>query len=427
MNKLVLIAVLVLGATLTVEANIGSVDALKAKLRARYPGIGRGNIFGAGGSASAASAASAGAYGGNGGYYGGAGASAAASASAAGGIQRQAPLAYNYDYLEPAAPVQSRYGRVYGGESGAGAAAAASASAAASAGVAQHLPPPVPVKPVINLDTYRRPILSAYRQQQVAAPARFVASRPVYGGAAGAAAAASSAAGGSYGGGFGGAASSSASAAAGAGVGAGSGAAGIVGASGNTYSAAAGTYADAGNGRESSAYKRSTENIQNHEDGHVDDNHYYNAQSYGKTDDEKLHEAYNNNNEDIEQSPTLYRSKKSGENYAMDYAKSRRESGSGVLASDKHSSAFNKNSKRLIENVDQTHSREGNGIIEDTNVASAQDLNDADEEIYDSDGFNGEYAGAAGAAAASSAGSAGGRFGGAAASSAAAAAGAARY
>lgn len=401
MNKVALFgAVVFLVASLAVETH-GSIEALKAKLRHRFPGLNHraagygggygGGYYGGGGSAASSAASAA-----NGGYGGSASSAAAASAAGA----SRAP-AYGYDTYEPAyvEPVAVRRP-----VAGYGSSAAAAASAAAGAGSTPPIPV-APVKPGINLDTYRRPIVSAYR----AHTPRFVASRPVYGGAGAAASAASAAGAGA--GGYGGAAAGAAAAA---------NAGGYTG--GQTVSSATGAYAGTDNGRESSAYKRSTENIQNHEDGHVDDNHYYNAQSYGKTEDEKLHEAYNNNDEDVEQTPTLYRSKKSGENYVMDYNKARRESGSGVLASDKHSSAFNKNSKRLIENVDRSHTREGDGIIEDVNVVSATDLDDADEEIYDSDGLHGGAAGAGAAAAASAAGGAGGRgFGGSAASSAAAA------
>lgn len=154
-----------------------------------------------------------------------------------------------------------------------------------------------------------------------------------------------------------------------------------------------GTLSGLDNGSESSAYTRSTEKVNGKEQGHVDDNHYYNAQSYGKSDDTNLHEAYNKNDEDIIQTPTVYRSKKNQENYVKDFNKNRRETGSGVVAKDNHSSGYSKNTNKLIEHVDQKHSKVGEGVVENVNHVSSQHLDDEDEEIYDSDGL-GSHAGA---------------------------------
>jgi len=157
----------------------------------------------------------------------------------------------------------------------------------------------------------------------------------------------------------------------------------------NSYVATTGTYANNDQGRESSAYKRVSETVENQEEGRADDNHYYNSQSFGRAEDENLHEAFSKNDEDIEHTPTVFRSKKSGENYVKDFNKSIRETGSGVLAKDKHSSAYNKNSKKFNEKVDQSHSKEGAGIIEQTNDVTSHDFDDEDEEIFDSDGLEG--------------------------------------
>lgn len=313
---------------------------------------------------------------------------------------------------------------------GSGASAAASAAASATSGGVASPAPIRPVRPFVNTNTYRTENLGHNHVHPVHAN-RFPLRRPAVhggGGAASAAASASASAGG---------ASSAASAATGGvahgvnhgvnhglnhGVHHGGHYGGhhgghhrngfhggaLDGAASQVHSSSIGTYSNNDNGRESSSYKRSTENVQQHENGHEDDNHYYNAQSYGKAEDEDLHEAFNKNDEDITQTPTLYKSKKSGENYVMDYKKARHESGSGVLAKDKHSSAFNKNSNRLIENVDEGHSRFGDGIVEDVNRVSALNLDDEDEEIFDSDGFGHQHVkhhpvGTGGGAAAASA------------------------
>lgn len=381
------------------------IDSLRAKLRSRFPGVGRSQGFG--GAAAASSAAVA-----NGGYgapaygspaYGGS-AAAAAAAAASGGARYAARPAYDpfpaeldeEEFVDtPPAP---RFG-------GSAASAAAAASVATGARPAAHYRPPAPVRPVVNLDTFRRHNV-AYNKP----PVRYVNQYPAVGGGAASAAAAASAAGGGYGG-----AASSAAAAAGAAGGSG-------GYAGET-AAATGTYANSDHGKESSSYRRSTENLLNHEDGHVDDNHYYNAQSYGKTDDENLHEAYNKDDEDVEQTPNVYRKKKSGENYVLDYNKARRESGSGVLAKDRHNSAFNKNSRKFIENVDQKHKIRGNGVVENVNHVTAHNFDDDDEEIFDSDGLDAApvapYGGSAAATAAAAAAAA---SGGSAASSASGAA-----
>lgn len=429
------------------EAHLGGLDNLRAKLRNRFEGsvpayggtVGsngayggygsgassaasaaaatRGGRYGSGSSASAAAAASAGnsAYGGNGGYYGGYQAPAYT-----GGYEDGAATAYGYTGANNGyaatplvqAPLKPRFR--YGSDGYAGSAAAASAAASTNVEVLAPPPPrPVPPpRPAVNVNAFRgENVALNYGPPPVAS--RFAARRPpvAYYGAGGAAAASSAASAGA-----GGVASAASAASAGAGRVGG-------GAASQVLSSASGTYSNNDNGRESSAYKRSTENLQKHEDGRVDDNHYYNAQSYGKAEDEDLHEAFNKNDEDIEQTPTVYRSKKSGENYVMDFKKAHRESGSGVLAKDKHSSAFNKNSKKFRENVDQSHARSGAGVLVDENRVSTQNLDDEDEEIFDSDGFGQPLsaAGSGGAAAASSA--AGGALGsGSVASSAAAAA-----
>lgn len=177
--------------------------------------------------------------------------------------------------------------------------------------------------------------------------------------------------------------------------------------SSESFSAAStGTMAGQGAERESSSYKRNTESLEKHESGKEDDDHYYSAQSYGSSEDENLHEAFNDFDEDVEATANVYRSKKSGGNYVKDYNKSVKASGTGVLAKDKHSSAYKKNSKRFNENVDQTHQSESNGFVEDVNQATKQDYHDEDEEIYDSDGYgnNVQHAPAAALAASSAVG-----------------------
>lgn len=330
---LVLVSSLLIASTCA-DSYVG-VESLKAKLRTRFPGLGASRGAGA--------AASASAGGGPFGYYPTGGSTATAAAVAASGRRFG-----GYDEFEPSP--------------------------------AGYRAPP-PVRPVVNLDSFRRHNV-AYHRTPV----------PRYPAAANAAASASAA---GSAGGFG-AASSAAAAGSGAGYG------GAVGA------ANAGTYSNADHGKESSSYRRSTENLLNHEDGHVDDNHYYNAQSYGKTDDENLHEAFNKDDEDIEETPHLFRKKKSGENYVLDYNKARRESGSGVLAKDRHSSAFNKNSRRFLENVDQKHKIRGNGIVENVNHVTAHNFDDDDEEVFDSDGLGAPagYPASSAAAAAAAAGAA---------------------
>jgi len=155
----------------------------------------------------------------------------------------------------------------------------------------------------------------------------------------------------------------------------------------NTYVAQTGAYANDGQGRESSSYVRATENVEKHEDGSEDDDHYYNAHSFGKTYDENKHEAYNNADEDVLHTPNVFRSKKSSTNYVKDLSKARRETGSGVLAHDKHSASYNKNSRKFKENVDQHYNREGAGFSESQASATAQAHEDEDEERMDSDGL----------------------------------------
>lgn len=396
-------------------------EHLKAKLRHRFDIGGRSAYGGAvasngghgdyGGSAASAAAAASGASRGG---YGGSSAAASAAAGASGYGAYPAPAYPEYEsphlYGTPPvvraphpAPRFRSYSPAYGGS--------ASAAAAASTNVGVAAPAP-PVRPVVNTNAFRGENIALHH-----APVanRYTVRRPVaYGG--GAASAAASAAGSA-----GGVSSAASAASAGAGR-VGGGVAG--GAASQVLASSTGTYSNNDNGRESSSYKRSTENLQNHEDGHVDDNHYYNAQSYGKAEDEDMHEAFNKNDEDIEQTPTVYRSKKSGENYVMDFKKARRESGSGVLAKDKHSSAFNKNSKKFTENVDQAHAVAGNGFVEDHNHVTTHALDDEDEEIYDSDGFGHApvYPARGGAAAASAAAAGASGLGGAASSAAAAAA-----
>lgn len=345
------------------------MDSLRARLRGRFPNIGSRTPyvtpgFSNGGATSAASAAA------NGGY-GGSGSAAAASAAAASGGNRYAARPYDA-YPEDA--IEDVYEPVV-------------TAPRYAARPSHYLRPPPPVKPNINYDTFRRNNVAYHN------PARYAHHYPTRGGGSAAAAAAASAASGSDG--LGGSASSAAAAAAATG--------GSGYTTGGETAAATGTYANTDLGKESSSYRRSTENLLNHENGHVDDNHYYNAQSYGKTDDENLHEAYNKDDEDIEQTRHLFRRKKSGENYVLDYNKASRESGSGVLAKDKHSSAFNKNSRKLVENVHQKHKIRGNGVVEDVNHVTSHDLDDDDEEIFDSDGLEGPHVGHVGHGGSSSA------------------------
>lgn len=431
-------ALVIVGALMAlslVEAH--GFEHLKAKLRNRFD-IGGSNTYGAAGAAgygghgnggAGAAASAAATAGSRGGRYGGSSsAAAAASADTSGygaapyGGGYQAPAYAEYEPYVRAAPVRPRFSS-YAPEYAGARTAAASAAAVSSAGLG--VPPPPPARPVVDTGAYRSGNVALHYAPPVAPPVvnRFNIRRPaahhgVAGGAA-AAAAASVAAGGLAG--ISGVSSAASAATAGNGLVGG-------GAASQVLASSSGTYSNNDNGRESSSYKRSTENVQNHEDGNVNDNHYYNAQSYGKAQDEDLHEAFNKNDEDIEQTPTVYRSKKSGENYVMDFKKAHRETGSGVLAKDKHSSAFNKNTKKFTENVDQAQSREGNGFFEDQNRVSTQVLDDEDEEVYDSDGFAHPtpVLGARGGAAAASA-AAGGASGlGGVSSSAAAATAAAR-
>lgn len=432
------------------------IDGLRAKLRNRF-GLHSGAASGAnvgafGAGAASGAAAAAGGYGsGYGSGYGASSASAAATAgarssaaaAAAAGAGLAAPAARRQSYVAgggygaAAAGSAAGYGAASSGASASGFGAAnefeydddvdfGSAAAASSASANVYAQPPPAPTPVVRRPVVRKPVVvSAPAPLPPLPPVKPVASvnqfkvhnnalngnRFRYG-AGGAAAAASSAAGAGYGGA---AAASSAAAVAGNGQSNQYVNYGVAdNAPASVTASAVGTFSSDDNGRESSSYKRTTENVENHEDGRADDNHYYNAQSYGKTDDENLHEAFNKNDEDVEQTPTVYRSKKSGENYVMDYNKARRESGSGVLAKDKHSSAFNKNYKKFNEHVDQASDRQGAGFAENVSSVTTQNFDDADEEIYDSDGFD-----QSGAAAAASAASVAGR-GAAAASSAAA-------
>lgn len=186
------------------------------------------------------------------------------------------------------------------------------------------------------------------------------------------------------------------------------------------YATSAGTYADNGNGHESSSYLRNTENIVKHEDGREDDNHYYQAQSYGKALDENKHEAYNNADEDIMQTAQMFRKKKTSTNWVSDYNRNQRESGSGVLAKDQHSTAYNKDLHRFVENVDRRHNSDIGGVASSSSAVTSNNYDDEDESYFDSDGVS--HAGYAprrahgGGAAASSA--AGGGRGGSVATSA---------
>lgn len=405
--KMNIIVVLISSILITSSVSGSGIDSLRAKLKSRFPNVGRSHGFGGAASSSAAAAANGG-YGapayGSPAYGGSAAAAAAAAAAASGGARYAARPAYE-DYPaeledefveQPVLAAPPRFG-------GSSASAAAAASAATGVRPTAHYRAPAPVRPMVNLDSFRRQNV-AYHKPAV----RYVNQYPAVGGGAASAAAAASAASGGYGG----SAASSAAAAAG------SGGAGYVG----EAAAATGTYANSDHGKESSAYRRSTENLLNHEDGHVDDNHYYNAQSYGKTDDENMHEAYNKDDEDVEQTAHVYRKKKSGENYVLDYNKARRESGSGVLAKDRHNSAFNKNSRKFIENVDQKHKIRGNGIVENINHVTAHNFDDDDEEHFDSDGLDAPVAPYGGSAVAASAAAAAAANGGSAASSASGAA-----
>lgn len=155
----------------------------------------------------------------------------------------------------------------------------------------------------------------------------------------------------------------------------------------NTYAAAHGTYDNNGDGHESSSYARSTKDVHNHEDGRQNDNHYYNAHSYGNTYDENKHEAFQKNDEDVVHTPTVFRSTKSSTNYVKDLNKARRESGSGVLAHDKHSSSYNKNSRKFNEQVDKRKDKRGAGVADTASFSSSSNFDDEDDEIYDSDGL----------------------------------------
>lgn len=152
-------------------------------------------------------------------------------------------------------------------------------------------------------------------------------------------------------------------------------------------SAVAGTYNDDGALVENSLYQRETEDQEDHEDGKADEDHYYKAQSYGKAQDERKRERYNKNFEDIEHSPTIYRSKKNSENYELNYDKASRLTGSGVFAKDRRSSAFQRNRRRFNERVNQTKTRTGAGVDERAVASTNNEFDDEEEEIMDSAGL----------------------------------------
>lgn len=168
--------------------------------------------------------------------------------------------------------------------------------------------------------------------------------------------------------------------------------------------AAAGTLADE-TVVENQEYHRDTEDLEEHEDGNAEDDHYYKAQSYGKAGDTKKKENYNKNFEDIEHTPTVYKRKTGSESYNLDFNKQLRETGSGVLAKDRRRSAFNRNAKRFNERVNQARTRVGAGLDERATSSTNNGFDEEDEEISDSDGFgptqqaaNVEARGAAGSA-----------------------------
>lgn len=164
------------------------------------------------------------------------------------------------------------------------------------------------------------------------------------------------------------------------------------------YEAKAGTFNDnAGGTLEEGSYVRDTETVEKHEDGREDGDHYYNAHAYGKSGDVNKYTAYNNGDEDILHTPNVYRKKKSNTNFVSNFNKQHRETGSGVIAHDKHSAMFNKNTKKVKENVDQRYSKAGEGLTETKNFNSKTDIDDEDEEAMDSRGL-GNFVGVDGVA-----------------------------
>lgn len=156
----------------------------------------------------------------------------------------------------------------------------------------------------------------------------------------------------------------------------------------NHFEAQSGTFADGKGGEfEHGSYVRETESAESHEDGREDGDHYYNAQAYGKSGDVNNHMAYNNKDEDLIHTPNLFRKKKSKTNFVSNYNKQHRETGSGVVAHDKHSAMFNKNSKKLKENVDQHYAKGSEGAMKTKAYNSHSDIDDEDEMETDTRGL----------------------------------------
>jgi hypothetical protein len=150
------------------------------------------------------------------------------------------------------------------------------------------------------------------------------------------------------------------------------------------YAAQAGTFTTDGNGVASRSYNRNTEFEENHEEGEEDDDQYLNSGSYGKTINEGHEEFYNDNNEDVEHTPTTFRKKASSTNYSKKVNKNGSESGSSVLAKNKHRAAFKNTGRRFKENVDRASQMQGSGVFHNEASSEASEFDENEEEAMDS-------------------------------------------